>query len=216
MAEAKSESLPFAAVALHNNALAAFNEAAMREGGAYYYGLQQAVLELGRHCLIPGSRVVALDCHIDLLMPLVLEHEDLCRFVVLSPEQERTWKCFDLLRTRVRLGFVDVACLDLEKDFPHLSGRMFLCLGAFDAMLPRRRKEVLGSIRRHLERGGVAMVGARVVHDPDHMGLEGAGNDHRNGDWSVGEWEACFQEAGFAKATRIYCDSDRIVWALER
>ncbi len=71
MAEAKSEDLPFAADALHTNALAAPVDAAFKEGEAGYYGLSQEIQRIGRSCLTPGARVVDLRCDLNLVMPLI-------------------------------------------------------------------------------------------------------------------------------------------------
>lgn len=194
MAEAKTDILPFAAGALHTSALAASNDVAMIEGGAEYRGLCQVVLDIGRSILSPGSRVVDLRCDLDLLMPLISEHEDLCRFVALSPTAEESWKCFDRLRTRVRLGFVDAACLNLKDSFPELSARMIIAKDALLDLPEARRAEVLRSIRGRLERSGAAVV------------VEGSSDD----------MEPLFRESGFGSVTRVWSDGNNVAWLIRK
>ena len=194
MAEAKTDILPFAAGALHTSALAASNDAAMIEGGAEYRGLCQVVLDIGRSILSPGSRVVDLRCDLDLLMPLISEHEDLCRFVALSPTAEESWKCFDRLRTRVRLGFVDAACLNLNDSFPELSAKMIIAKDALLDLPEARRAEVLRSIRGRLERSGAAIV------------VENASDD----------MEPLFRESGFGSVTRVWSDGNSVAWLIRK
>jgi hypothetical protein len=217
MAEAKSEMLPFAADALHNNALAASHDAVSIEGGADYYGLRQVILEIGRSCLTPGSRVVDLRCDLETLMPLVLEHEDLCKFVVLSPTEGESWACFDRLRTRVGLGFMDVAQLDLRERFPEVSAMMILALEAFSDLSVTRRLEVAERMRRRLERNGAGIVMERVEGEdvPSHLGPDPTTRRKRRA-WSVVEWEAFFMGAGFSSVTRIWSDDDRMAWMLRK
>lgn len=218
MAEAKSEMLPFAADALHTNALAAPQGAAFIEGGADYYGLRQVVMEIGRACLTPGSRVVDLRCDLGMLMPLVQEHEDLCKFVALSPTQEENWTCFDRFRTRVNLGFMDAAQLDLRERFPEISARMMLALGALSELSASRRLEVAESMRRRLERSGVAIVMENVEvegDDPAHLILDPMNRRKRRA-WSAAEWESFFMKAGFSSATQIWSDAGRMAWMLKK
>jgi len=218
MAEAKSEILPFAADALHTSALAASHDAAFIEGGADYYGLRQVVMEIGRACLTPGSRVVDLRCDLATLMPLMHEHEDLCKFVVLSHTEEQSRTCFDLLRTRVRLGFVDAAQLDLRDRFPEVSARMLLALGALTELSASRRLEVAESMRRRLERSGAAIVMEQVGSEGD----EGAQflldpvNRRKRRIWSAAEWESLFLKTGFSTVTRIWSDGGRMAWMLKK
>lgn len=199
MAEAKSELLPFPADALHTDALAKSKDVAFNEVGAGYYGLRQAIIDMGRSCLIPGSRVVDLRCDLPVLMPLIIEHEDMCKFVVLSPTEKESWKCFDRLRTRVRAGFVDTACLDLRERFPEVSTRMIISLQALDDLEVARRAEVLRSMHRRLEKGGAAIV-MESVADESH----------------AEEWESLMALAGFRTVKRTWSDGIHIAWTLRK
>ncbi|MDD1772237.1 MAG: hypothetical protein LUQ09_04885 [Methanomassiliicoccales archaeon] len=212
MAEAKTSILPFAAGALHTNALAASNDAALREGGAEYYGLQQVILDIGRSILSPGSRVIDLRCDIGTLMPLIAEHEDLCRFVVLSPTAEESWKCFDKLRTRVRFGFVDAACLDLRVSFPELSARMIIAKDALSDLSEERLSEVMVSIRRRLERNGAALVVEDVPDDAD----ESAPARKKRRGRSADEWESLFKRTGFSSITIVWSDGEKVAWLIRK
>lgn len=210
MAEAKTDILPFAAGALHTSALAASNDAAMIEGGAEYRGLCQVVLDIGRSILSPGSRVVDLRCDLDLLMPLISEHEDLCRFVALSPTAEESWKCFDRLRTRVRLGFVDAARLDLADGFPEISARMLLALDALSDLPEKRRAEVVESMHRRLERNGTGVI-MESVEAEIAPGLR-----RKRRLWSAAEWESLFTQAGFRSVQRLWTDGERMAWTVRK
>ncbi len=191
MAEAKSEDLPFAADALHTNALAAPVDVAFKEGEAGYYGLSQEIQRIGRSCLTPGARVVDLRCDLRTVMPLIEENEDLCRFTLLSPDEDSGFHCFDRMRTRVRLGFVDAACLDLEENFPDISARMVLALGALSGLSEKRRVEVVESMHRRLERNGTGVI-METVEAEIAPGLR-----RKRPRWSAAEWESLFKHAGF-------------------
>jgi len=210
MAEAKSEDLPFAAEALHTNALAAPFDAAFKEGEAGYYGLSQEIQRIGRSCLSPGARVVDLRCDLRTVMPLIEEHEDLCRFTLLSPDEKSGFQCFDRMRTRVRLGFVDAARLHLEDGFPELSARMVLALGALGQLSERRRMEVAESMHRRLERNGAGVI------------MELVGNDiapeprRQRRLWSASEWESLFKHAGFHGVQRLWTDGERMAWSVKK
>jgi hypothetical protein len=199
MAEAKSELLPFPADALHTDALAKSKDVAFDEVGAGYCGLRQAIIDVGRSCLTPGSRVVDLRCDLPVLMPLMIEHEDLCKFVVLSPTEKESWKCFDRLRTRVRAGFVDTACLDLRERFPEVSTRMILSLQALGGLDGGRRAEVLRSMHRRLEKGGAAIVMESVADES-----------------LAEEWESLMASAGFHSVKRTWSDGIRVAWILRK
>lgn len=216
MAEANSEMLPFAADALHTNALATSNDVAFNEGGAGYYGLRQVILDVGRSCLVPGSRVVDLRCDLPMLLPLLMEHEDLCKFVVLSPTEEESWKCFDRLRTRVRAGFVDAAILDLDEGFPEVSARMMLSLQALSDLTGERRMKVLGSMHRRLERGGVGIVMERVADETlEHEDAAQFARPKRR-PLSTSEWESLMTSAGFRSVKRIWSDGICVAWLLKK
>ena len=208
MAEAKSEDLPFAADALHTNALAAPVDAAFKEGEAGYYGLSQEIQRIGRSCLTPGARVVDLRCDLNLVMPLIEENEDLCRFTLLSPDEEGGFRCFDRMRTRVRLGFVDAARIDLEESFPEISARMVLALGALGELPEKRRSEVVESMRRRLERNG-----AGVIMEPVETDLS-LGRQGRL--WSAAEWESLLRNAGFRSVQRLWTDGSRMAWSVKK
>ena len=83
---------------------------------------------MGRSCLIPGSRVVDLRCDLNRADASDQEHEDMCRFVVLSPYEKESWKCFDRLRTRVRPASSTRPVWTLQEGFPEVSTRMVLSL----------------------------------------------------------------------------------------
>ncbi len=208
MAEAKSEDLPFAADALHTNALAAPVDAAFKEGEAGYYGLSQEIQRIGRSCLTPGARVVDLRCDLNLVMPLIEENEDLCRFTLLSPDEEGGFRCFDRMRTRVRLGFVDAARIDLEESFPEISARMVLALGALGELPEKRRSEVVESMRRRLERNGAGVIMEPVETDIS-LGRQGRL-------WSAAEWESLLRNAGFRSVQRLWTDGSRMAWSVKK
>jgi len=219
MADAKSETLPFAADALHTNALAASNDAAWKVGGAEYYGLRQAIMEVGRSVLTPGSRLVDLHCDLSAVMPLVEENEDLCRFTLLSPNEKEAWECFDRMRTRVNLGFVDAAHLDLKDGFPELSARMILAIGGMEDLSTTRRREVAESMRRRLERNGAAVIVEKVEADGDDVSVHSeAGGMVRpkRRRWSPFEWESLLTNAGFRTVQRIWSDGGKVAWLVRK
>ncbi len=210
MAEAKSEDLPFAADALHTTALAASVDAAFKEGEAGYYGLSQEIQRIGRSCLTPGARVVDLRCDLDLVMPLIEENEDLCRFTLLSPDEESGFRTFDRMRTRVRLGFVDAARLDLEEGFPEISARMVLAIGALGDLPEKRRLEIAESMHRRLERGGTGVV-METIETEIAPGLR-----RKRRLWSAVEWESFFEQAGFRSIQRLWTDGGRMAWSVKK
>jgi len=210
MAEAKNQDLPFAADALHINALAAPIDAAFVEGEAGYYGLSQEVQRIGRSCLTPGARVVDLRCDLNLVMPIIEENEDLCRFTLLSPDERSGFQCFDKMRTRVRLGFVDAAQLDLNEGFPEVSARMVLAIGALGELPERRRAEVAESMHRRMERNGVGVIMETVDTDV------APGLSSKRSLWSAAEWESLFRNAGFRSVQRLWTDGDRMAWTVKK
>ncbi len=210
MAEAKSEDLPFAADALHTNALAAPVDAAFKEGEAGYYGLSQEIQRIGRSCLTPGARVVDLRCELNVVMPLIEENEDLCRFTLLSPDEDSGFHCFDRMRTRVRLGFVDAARLDLAEGFPEISARMVLALGALGDLPEKRRAEVVESMHRRLERNGAGVI-METVEAEIAPGLR-----RKRRLWSAAEWESLFRNAGFRSVQRLWTDGERMAWSVKK
>jgi len=210
MAEAKSEDLPFTADALHTNALAAPVDAAFKEGGADYYGLSQEIQRIGRSCLTPGARVVDLRCDLRTVMPLIEENEDLCRFTLLSPDEESGFHCFDRMRTRVRLGFVDAARLDLADGFPEISARMLLALDALSDLPEKRRAEVVESMHRRLERNGTGVI-MESVEAEIAPGLR-----RKRRLWSAAEWESLFTQAGFRSVQRLWTDGERMAWTVRK
>lgn len=210
MAEAKSEDLPFAADALHTNALAASVDVAFKEGEAGYYGLSQEIQRIGRSCLTPGSRVVDLRCDLEVVMPLIEENEDLCRFTLLSPDEDAGFRCFDRMRTRVRLGFVDAAQLDLGESFPEISARLVLALGALGELPEKRRMEVAESMHRRLERDGegVIMEAVETEMSPTPRGKRRL--------WSAAEWESLLGQAGFRSVQRLWDGGGRMAWSVKK
>ncbi|OPX61379.1 MAG: hypothetical protein A4E30_00927 [Methanomassiliicoccales archaeon PtaB.Bin215] len=210
MAEAKSEDLPFAADALHTTALAASVDAAFKEGEAGYYGLSQEIQRIGRSCLTPGARVVDLRCDLNLVMPLIEENEDLCRFTLLSPDEASGFRCFDRMRTRVRLGFVDAAQLDLGESFPEISARMVLAIGALGDLPEKRRTEVVESMHRRLERNGTGVV-MEAIEEEISPGLR-----RKRRLWSATEWESLLKQAGFRSVQRLWTDGGRMAWSVKK
>ncbi len=210
MAEAKSEDLPFAADALHTNALAASIDAAFKEGGAGYFGLSQEIQRIGRSCLTPGARVVDLRCDLNVVIPLIEENEDLCRFTLLSPDEDSGFHCFDKMRIRVRLGFVDAAQMDLAEGFPEISARMVLALGALGDLPEKRRVEIVESMHRRLERNG-----AGVIMETIETGIA-PGLRRKMPMWSAAEWESVFKQAGFRNIQRLWTDGDRMAWSVKK
>lgn len=210
MAEAKKQDLPFAADALHTDALAAPIDAAFKEGEAGYYGLSQEIQRIGRACLTPGARVVDLRCDLNVIMPLIEENEDLCRFTLLSPDEAEGFRCFDKMRTRVRLGFVDAATVDLEERFPEISARMVLALGALGDLPEKRRMEIAESMHRRLERNGTG-----VIMETIEEGIAG-GRGRKRRLWSAAEWESLFVHAGFRNVQRLWSDGGRMAWSVKK
>ncbi|HNX47595.1 MAG TPA: hypothetical protein PLC39_03855 [Methanomassiliicoccales archaeon] len=210
MAEAKKQDLPFAADALHTTALATPFIVAFNEGEAGYYGLSHEIQRIGRSCLTPGARVVDLRCDLNLVMPIIEENEDLCRFTLLSPDERSGFRCFDKLRTRVRLGFVDAAQLDLNEGFPEVSARMVLAIGALGGLSERRRTEVADSMHRRMERNGVGVI-MEVVETDVAPGLR-----RKRPLWSAAEWESLFKNAGFRSVQRLWTDGERMAWTVKK
>ncbi len=219
MAATRSETLPFPADALHINALSTSKDAELNVGGAEYYGFLQAITEVGRTFLAPGSRLLDLRCDLSLTLPIIEEHEDLCRFTLLSSDPVEGRVCFDSMRTRIGLGFVDAGVLDLHERFPDLSARMILAVNALSDLSSFRRMEIAEAMHRRLERCGAAVVmesvGMEADIAEDHQHVGGISRPKRR-PWSAAEWESLFRNAGFRTVVRIWSGGDRVAWMIRK
>ncbi len=112
------------------------------------------------------------------------------------------------MRTRVRLGFVDAAQIDLEESFPEISARMVLALGALGELPEKRRSEVVESMRRRLERNGAGVIMEPVETDIS-LGRQGRL-------WSAAEWESLLRNAGFRSVQRLWTDGSRMAWSVKK
>ena len=193
MAEVKSES-----PAMHHElkALAPPQGAAMELGSAQYHSLRQAIFTAGQPFVTPGCRIVDLNCGKgEFLEPFIEKNEDLCRFIMVDPSVGNIQSCMERFHMRMHLGFVRPAALDLSKGFPDVSSRLTLCIGGLDPLPLERRAEILGSVRKHLEKGGAFIMVEELRNESD-----------------CASWLGSLKAAGFDGIERIWSSGNICAW----
>jgi ubiquinone/menaquinone biosynthesis C-methylase UbiE len=197
MAEANVETM---AMHPHANIVAAPGSAALDMGTPEYYALRQAIFEAGQPLLKPGCRVVDLCCGPgDFITPFVERNEDLCRFIMLDPSMKNVRACMDRFHMRMHLGFVRPGALDLNKDFPDVSSRLTLCVSGIGSLQLERREEVLGNVRKHLEKGGALILVEELQEEAD-----------------CASWLESLLSAGFSKVERIWSSGRVCAWVAKK
>ncbi|MDD1746452.1 MAG: class I SAM-dependent methyltransferase [Methanomassiliicoccales archaeon] len=193
MAEAKSEN-----PAMHHGmkALAPPQGIAMEMGSVQYRALRQVIFETGQPFVTPRCRIVDLRCGKgEFVEPFIERNEDLCRFIMLDPSSNNIQSCMQRFHMRMHLGFVQPAALDLNKDFPDLSSRLTICMGGLGPLPIERRVEVLGEVRRHLEKGGAFIMAEALKNEDD-----------------CASWLGSLREAGFDSIERIWTSGNICAW----
>jgi ubiquinone/menaquinone biosynthesis C-methylase UbiE len=193
MAEAKSEN-----PAMHQGtkALAPPQGIALEVGSAQYHALRQVIFDAGQPFVTPRCRIVDLHCGKgEFLEPFIEKNEDLCRFVMLDSSASNVQACSERFKMRMHLGFVTPGALDLCKDFPDVSSRLTLCVGGLSPLPLDRRAEVLGNVRRHLEKGGALIMVEELVDEGD-----------------CASWLGSLTEAGFTLVERIWSSGRTCAW----
>jgi hypothetical protein len=84
---------------------------------------------------------------------------------MLDPSMENVQFCNERFHMRMHLGFVKPGRLDLNLIFPDISSRLTLCTGGFGHLPMDKRIEVLGNIRKHLEKGGAFIMVEELVNE---------------------------------------------------
>jgi ubiquinone/menaquinone biosynthesis C-methylase UbiE len=193
MAEAKSE-IP----AMHHamKAMALPQGVALEMGSVQYQALRQAIFDAGQPIVTPRCRIVDLHCGKgEFLEPFIERNEDLCKFIMVDPSVSNVQSCMERFHMRMHLGFVQPATLDLNKDFPDLSSRLTLCIGGLGLLPSDRRVEVLGNVRRHLEKGGAFIMVEELRNEGD-----------------CASWLESLREAGFVRIERIWASGSICAW----
>jgi ubiquinone/menaquinone biosynthesis C-methylase UbiE len=192
MAGAKSEETVHqdanASVPLHNFAL--------EMGSLQYQSLRKAVFEAGQPFITPRCGIVDLHCGKgEFLEPFIERNEDLCHFIMLDPSTENVQFCNERFHMRMHLGFVKPGRLDLNLIFPDISSRLTLCTGGFGHLPMDKRIEVLGNIRKHLEKGGAFIMVEELANEDD-----------------CASWLESMMRAGFSHVERIWSSGRVCAW----
>lgn len=165
-------------------------------GSPQYHSLRQAVFQAGQPLVTPGCRIVDLHCgRGEFLEPFIERNEDLCRFIMLDPSTENVQVCMERFHMRMHLGFVRPGRLDLTHSFPDISSRLTLCAGGLSPLPMDRRIEVLGNVRRHLEKGGAFIMVEELLREED-----------------CASWHGSLTEAGFSHVERIWSSGRVCAW----
>lgn len=197
MAEANSEAV---AMHQHTNALPASGCAAMQRGTPQHYALREAIFRAGQECLRPQSRMLDLHCgEGDFVEPFIERNEDLCRFVLLDPSEEKVRACSSRFHVRAHLGYVIPGGMDLANGFPELSSSLMLCVLGLSPLDLERREEVLEKAHRHLERGGGLIV-VEELRDEE----------------TCASWQDALHRAGFRQAERIWSSGRTCAWMAKK
>jgi SAM-dependent methyltransferase len=184
------------AMSSHMSAHVAADDATIHRGSSEYYSLQRSIFEAGSPFVTPRSRVVDLSCTDgSWLSPFVERFEDLCHFIGVTNVDEDAYACMDRFRIRVRLGIVEIASLDLQERFPDISSRLTIAVNKLGQLEPHRQDEVLGKVRRFLERGGAFILVEKVSSAAE-----------------AETWENTLRAAGFREPTRFWSKNGFVAW----
>jgi hypothetical protein len=227
VAEARTEMMPMPAIALSTKTVAMPSKTAMMRGSSEYYSLRATILDVGKAFLEPQARVLDLNCADGRWSePLVQYFGYSQRFIALSSDAEDANACLDRFRLQARLSEMEVGTLDLGESFPEIAARLTISVNGLGALTNARRREVLGMIRKCLERKGAFLMIERVETMEErlaalHPAHAGMALDDRTGrkdrekpsrPWSVPHWEEELREAGFHRIERIWASGHYVGW----
>jgi hypothetical protein len=180
----------------HMSAHTATQDAAIHMGSSEYYSLQRSIFDVAVPFVTPRCKIVDLSCsNGDWLAPLVEQFEDLCHFIAVDKEAERTYECMDRFRIHVRLGFFEICQIDLAERFPETCSRLTVSVMGIGRLCQERQAEVLQMTHRFLERGGAFVIAERVSSSLD---LE--------------HWERSLKGAGFKLVRKIWSKGGVVAW----
>jgi hypothetical protein len=180
----------------HMSAHAAPQDAAIHMGSSEYYSLQRSIFEVGAPFVTPRSRVLDLSCRDGgWLSPFVEKFEDLGHFIGVTNDEDEAYSCLDRFRMRVRLGIVEIATLDLEERFPEISSNLTISVNKLSELSALRQEEVLGKVRKRLEKGGAFILVEKVKSARD-----------------AESWENTLKAAGFRMPSRFWSKNGFVAW----
>jgi hypothetical protein len=228
VAEARTEMMPIPAIALRTKTNATPSMMAMMRGSSEYYSLRATILDVGRRFLDPQCRVVDLACADGCWSEPLVQHLGCSqRFIALTNSPEDAEACLGRFRMCVRLGHVEVGQLDLNERFPDVASRLTISVNGLGRLKAERRSEVLGLVRKHLERKGAFLLVEKVetlderlmALMPSHHGelsqmeeTERFARAFSRRRLSAGQWEEELNEAGFDKVERVWSSGQYIAW----
>ncbi len=184
----------------HISGRIATQDAVIHVGSSEYYSLQRSIFEAGAPFVTPRSRVVDLACKDgSWLSPFVEKFEDLGHFIGVTNDEDEAYSCMDRFRIRVQLGIVEIATLDLEERFPEISSRLTISINRLGKLSPVRQEEVLGKIRKYLERGGAFILVEKVSNAME-----------------AESWENVLRAAGFMQPARFWSKNGFVAWMAMR
>jgi hypothetical protein len=196
MAEANLDLSDKLSMHVHMSAHVAEQDAAIHTGSSEYYSLQKAIFDAASPIVSPRCKIVDLSCsNGDWLAPFVERFEDLCHYIAVGEDADRSYSCLDRFRMRVRLGFFEICQLDLAERFPETSSRITISVMGMARLNPDRQAEVLQKTHRFLERGGAFIMAERVscTMDAEH-------------------WEGSLKRAGFKEVRRLWSKGGVVAW----
>ena len=129
------------------------------------------------------------------MSPFINEFEDLSHFIGVTNDDDEAYSCMDRFRMRVRLGIVEIANLDLEERFPEISSNLTISVNKLGSLTHLRQEEVLGKIRKHLERGGAFILVEKVRNAKD-----------------AESWENVLRASGFRQPARFWSKNGFVAW----
>jgi hypothetical protein len=181
---------------VHMTALMAEQDAATHMGSSEYHSLQRSIFDVALPFVTPRCKIVDLSCsNGDWLAPFVERFEDLCHFVAVGEDEQKTYSCLDRFRMRVRLGFFEVCQLDLAERFPETCSRVTISVMGMGRLDTERQAEVLQRTHRFLERGGAFVMAERVSSALD-----------------VEHWETSLSDAGFKMVRKLWSKGGVTAW----
>jgi hypothetical protein len=184
----------------HMSGHIATEDAAIHMGSSEYYSLQRSIFEAGAPFVTPRSRVIDLACNDgSWLSPFVEKFEDLSHFIGVTNDDDEAYSCLDRFRMRVRLGIVEIASLDLEERFPEVSSKLTISVNKLGMLTPVRQEEVLGKVRKYLERGGAFILVEKVKNAKE-----------------AESWENTLRAVGFNQPARFWSKNGFVAWMATR
>ncbi len=190
MSGANSDLVSLSTMAPHTTALAA-NAAALERGTPEYYSLQEALAFAAEEFMTHGGRVVDLACSGgEWITPMLTKASGMCQFVALDNDASSVEACVDRHKMLVHLGLVQAGQMDLEERFPETASRLTISILGLERLSELRKAEVLGLVRKHLERGGAFILMERTS----------------------GDWEIMLRYSGFREVRRLWRKGHFAAW----